>query len=167
MKVGSDFRDFYEREFRRVLRATEVFCGDPAVSEDAVQEAFARALARWRRLANRPWVAGWVTTTALNGARRHLRRRPDLATGTPASVDVDAGLDLRRAIRALPTRQQEAVALYYLLDLPVAEVAIAMGCQEGTVKAHLAQARSALARALGAPADKVGSPNTTGRSNDG
>ena len=139
VKVGSDFREFYEREFRRVLRATQVFCGDPAVSEDAVQEAFARALARWRRLAGRPWVAGWVTTTALNGARRHLRRKPDLASEAHASVDVDAGLDLRRAIRSLPPRQQEAVALYYLLDLPVAQVAVAMGCREGTVKAHLAR----------------------------
>ena len=57
-------------------------------------------------------------------------------------------MDLRGAMRRLPARQQEAVALHYLLDLPVAETAATMGCDEGTVKTHLARARRTLERAL-------------------
>jgi RNA polymerase sigma-70 factor (ECF subfamily) len=53
-------------------------------------------------------------------------------------------LDLWRSIRALPRRQQEAVVLHYVADLPVSEVAAAMRCGEGTVKAHLSRARAAL-----------------------
>ena len=52
--------------------------------------------------------------------------------------------DLWRAVRSLPRRQQEAVVLRYVADLPLTEVAAAMGCAEGTAKAHLARARDGL-----------------------
>ena len=43
------------------------------------------------------------------------------------------------------------MALYYLLDMPIADTAAAMGCDEGTVKSHLARARSALHERLKDP----------------
>ncbi len=153
MRVDTGFRDLYEREFPAVFRAVFLLCGDPQLAEDATQEAFARALTRWRRLRDQPWVAGWVATTAFNVARRQLRRAP---SSQPTPQDRHEGshderLDLYDAIRELPARQQEAVALHYLLDLPVAETAAAMACDEGTVKTHLSRARSALALALADP----------------
>jgi RNA polymerase sigma-70 factor, ECF subfamily len=141
----------YEREFPTVYRAVRLLCGDPALAEDAAQEAFARALARWKRLGSQPWVAGWVTTTAFNVARRHMRRRPLIrAEAPPDEPDREAELDLIWGIRRLPPRQQEAIALHYLLDLPVVETAALMGCDAGTVKTHLSRARAALADVLGA-----------------
>ncbi len=149
MTIDPGFRELYERDFAAVFRAVYLLCGDRQLAEDATQEAFARALARWRRLHDQPWAAGWVTTTALNVARRQLRvAGPGVVAGPDAwraSAD-DERLDLHAAIRALPTRQQEAVALHYLLDLPVAQAAAAMGCDEGTVKSHLHRARAALGR---------------------
>ena len=148
MTVDEEFQVLYERELPNVFRAVLLLCGDRGVAEDAAQEAFARALARWRRLRGQPWVAGWVMTTALNVARRQLRRRgaPEpVPTDEPDAEDV---IDSRIAIRSLPPRQQEAVALHYLLDLSVADTATAMGCDEGTVKTHLSRARSALRTAL-------------------
>jgi RNA polymerase sigma-70 factor (ECF subfamily) len=65
--------------------------------------------------------------------------------------DEDDRLAVREAIRSLPPRQQEAVALHYLVDLPVADVAVAMGIDEGTVKTHLFRARTAIAAALADP----------------
>jgi RNA polymerase sigma-70 factor (ECF subfamily) len=141
----------YEAEFPAVFRAVYALSGDRRVAEDATQEAFARALERWRRLRDEPWAAAWVATTALNVARRMLRRRPDVPV-TPSEAagdDVDARVDLVRAIRSLPPRQQEAVVLHYVADLPIVEVAAAMGVEEGTVKAHLFKAREALGRTLG------------------
>jgi RNA polymerase sigma factor (sigma-70 family) len=148
MTVDEGFRSLYEAEFDNVYRAVELMCGDPSAAEEATQEAFARALARWKRLREQTWVAGWVTTTAINVARRQLRRRPFHVLPPRDERDPVSVLDLRSAIGDLPPRQQEAVALHYLLDLPVHEVARLMSCDEGTVKTHLSRARAALARAL-------------------
>jgi RNA polymerase sigma-70 factor (ECF subfamily) len=144
------FPDLYQREFAAVFRAVYALTSDRALAEDAAQEAFARALARWRRLAGEPWAAGWIMATALNVARRSLRRRPLPPLQPGSGTDPEEVLDIRAAIRALPRRQQAAVVLYYLADLTVADVANVMGCREGTVRAHLAKARAALARSLGA-----------------
>jgi RNA polymerase sigma factor (sigma-70 family) len=161
-KVGGDvnvepgFEELYEREFAPVFRAAFLLCGDRSTAEDATQEAFARALARWRRLDGQPWAAGWVMTTAMNAARRAMRRRPT-PTEEPRSTatDHEARLDVRAAIERLPARQQETVALHYLLDLSVADTASAMGVAEGTVKAHLSRARESLGGSLGAVDDET------------
>lgn len=148
MTADERFRALYETEFAHVFRAVALVCGDPTVAEDATQEAFARALARWRRLRDAPWAAGWVTTTAINVSRRQLRRTSTPADVPPVDPDREGSLDVRAAIRRLPPRQQQAVALHYLLDLPVADTASAMGCDEATVKTHLARARATLGRLL-------------------
>jgi RNA polymerase sigma-70 factor (ECF subfamily) len=153
----------YEREFPAVYRAVRLFCGDGALAEEATQEAFARALARWKRIGSQPWAAGWVTTTALNVARRSLRRRPAAPTEAPPDRDRDAELDLLAEIRRLPARQLEAVALHYLLDLPVADAAAAMDCEPGTVKKHLARARATLGGALRDDEDAPGDPRSRDR----
>ena len=57
-----------------------------------------------------------------------------------------ADLDLLAAVAALPRAQRAAVALFYLEDRPVAEVAELMGCAEATVKVHLHRARARLGR---------------------
>lgn len=153
MKVDPRFAELYEAEFDGVFRAAYALCGDRSLAEDAAQEAFARALERWGRLREQPWVMGWVVSTALNVARRTLRRRPaprpQPGPGSGATSEPETAMDLVRAIRDLPRRQQEAVVLHYVADMPVSEVASVMGCEEGTVKAHLSRARDALARRLG------------------
>jgi RNA polymerase sigma-70 factor (ECF subfamily) len=150
VRVDPRFEELYRSEFQAVFRAVLAVCGDRHVAEEATQEAFARALERWRRLRDHSWAAAWVTTTAMNAARRSLRRRAVEAKANPAAVpgEPDSAIDLWRGVRGLPVRQQEAVVLYYVLDLPVAEVAVAMGCEEGTVKAHLSRARAALRAVL-------------------
>ena len=155
MKVDEGFRSMYEREFPSVYRAAYVLCRDPSLAEDAAQEAFARALARWRRLRRHPSVAGWVTTTALNVARRSLRRRELQHVPPRAEPDREAEMDLASGIRRLPTRQQEAVLLHYLLDLSVAQTAAAMDVDPGTVKTHLSRARAALAESLAVEVDPI------------
>jgi RNA polymerase sigma-70 factor (ECF subfamily) len=169
VNVDPGFEELYQREFASVFRAAFLLCGDRSTAEDATQEAFARALVRWRRLGGQSWAAGWVMTTAMNVARRAMRRRPvPLEDPLPSGSDHDARLDVRRALGRLPARQQESVALYYLLDLSVADAAAAMGVAEGTVKAHLARARRTLAESLGiADAGDIAYPEDGSRSGTG
>jgi RNA polymerase sigma-70 factor (ECF subfamily) len=51
-------------------------------------------------------------------------------------------------VRRLPRRQAQAVALHYIYDLGVAEIASTLGCAEGTVKVHLSRGRAALGSRL-------------------
>jgi RNA polymerase sigma-70 factor (ECF subfamily) len=167
VSVDPRFEELYEREFASVYRAALLLCGDRQMAEDVTQEAFARALVRWRRLSGETWAAGWVMTTAMNGARRAMRRRPSVAPAAPpGEADHDARMDLTSAIRQLPARQQEAIALHYLLDLAVVDTAAAMGVGEGTVKTHLSRAREHLAAALAEPQPPLAS-DTNRSTNDG
>lgn len=175
MNVDPGFQRLYEREFASVFQAAFLLCGERSTAEDAAQEAFARALARWRRLEGQTWAAGWVMTTALNAARRAMRRRPTLLAEPRSATDHDDRLDVRDAIGRLPARQQEAIALHYLLDLAVDDTAAAMGVTGGTVKAHLSRAREALGVWLRLDEDDAAGPfsgesrpsgGPTGRTND-
>jgi RNA polymerase sigma-70 factor, ECF subfamily len=119
------------------------------VAEDATQEAFERAYARWNRLRKKEWRGGWVMTTAMNLAKRRLKRAGVEQRETAETVTLPAGegaerIDVVSAIRALPFRQRQATILYYWADLPVAAIAELMGLSEGAVRAHLAHARRAL-----------------------
>jgi RNA polymerase sigma-70 factor (ECF subfamily) len=148
LRVDPRFRELFEAEYGTVFRAVYALSGHRAVAEDATQEAFARCLERWRRLGDQRWVAGWVTTTALNVARRAMRRRPQPTAPDIGPPDLDQELDLWRAVRTLPHRQQEAVVLHYAMDMPLKDVGAAMGCEVGTVKSHLSRARESLRRSL-------------------
>jgi RNA polymerase sigma factor (sigma-70 family) len=146
-----EFRLLYEQVFPLAYRVGYRFSGRRDEAEDAAQEAFARAFQRWARLRDQPWAVGWILTTTLNILRRTTRRTRDVpppADQRKPEADLEASLDLWRAIGQLPKRQAQAVILYYLADLSVKNVASAMGCKEGTARAHLDRARKQLARSL-------------------
>ncbi len=91
-----------------------------------------------------------MTFTA-NHAKKLLRSSSRTAyqwdRNTTASPD--ARIDLDRAVRRLPERQRHAIELYYFVGLRVDEVAVVMGCAEGTVKSTLSAARNNLRTILG------------------
>lgn len=72
-----------------------------------------------------------------------LRGRRDL---TPVLEPNDE--DFWAAVRGLPRRQSQVVALHYIFDLSVADVAATLEMTEGTAKTHLSRARTSLARVL-------------------
>ena len=153
MRIDPGFQELYRTEFQQIFRAAFLLCRDRTLAEDVAQEAFARCLERWNRLRDQPWVGGWVMSAALNVARKELKRRGRersmLGPEPESPRSSDLSLDLRQGIQRLPPRQQEAVLLHYGTDLPVAQVAAVMRCEEGTVKAHLARARESLRAHLG------------------
>ena len=155
----SEFDAMFREHYPRLVRSLSV-AGDGAA--DAVQEAFVQALLRWRTIGRYDDPVGWVRHVAL---RRMLnehrsRRRRDAAVerlwvhqrdSRAEIADVRDAPDeqLIALIVALPRRQRIAVALRYYDDLPVAEVAEAMGISEGAVRYHLHEARRRLRAVLG------------------
>jgi RNA polymerase sigma-70 factor (ECF subfamily) len=142
------FDEFYESYFDRVGRALVLAGADRELARDATQEAFARALRGWRKVREMDRPDGWVYIVAMNQLRdrwrrseRRRERTPQLADGAADNTSaVATRLSVRDAIATLPARQRQAVVLRYLADLSVADVAEAMGCATGTVKATLHQA---------------------------
>jgi RNA polymerase sigma-70 factor (ECF subfamily) len=148
VKADSEFEGFYESEAQAVFSAVFLLCRSRVEAEDATQEAFVRAFERWDRLRSQSWAASWVTTTALNVARRGLRRRPRGLQTRESDNSAANSIDLWAMVRRLPRRQQETVVLHYRMDLSVREIAVILGCQEGTIRTHLARAREVLRRSL-------------------
>jgi RNA polymerase sigma factor (sigma-70 family) len=143
-----EFDEFYGSLFDQVARALTLAGADRDLARDAAQEAFARALRHWRKVRDMDRPDAWVYVVAMNqlrdGWRRSARRRERAAEIDDGGADntsaVATLVSVRDAIATLPPRQREAVVLRYLADLPLADVADAMGCATGTVKATLYQA---------------------------
>jgi RNA polymerase sigma factor (sigma-70 family) len=128
------FRELYPRAFGLAYR----MLGNRAAAEDVAAETMAKALVRWHKL-DHDRVAGWVLRVAANGAIDVLRKRG--RTLVPGVVDLEDTTTLRlalaEALRKLPRRQREAVALRYLSDLSEADTAEALGISAGSVKTHV------------------------------
>jgi RNA polymerase sigma-70 factor, ECF subfamily len=157
VRLPGPFEHFYLQEYPRVVDLAYALSGSRMTAEDIAQEAFLRAYRDWDRVGSYEHQAAWVRRVAANLATSGLRRRlvearalTRLAArpGPPLDPLPAEDADFWRAVRALPQRQAQAVALYYLEDLSIQQTATVLDCAEGTVRAHLARARSALARRL-------------------
>jgi RNA polymerase sigma factor (sigma-70 family) len=150
-----DFAEFYRRARDECLRAVLVSVGDQDMAQELVDEAFARALASWRKVSKHPAPAAWVVRTALNeNISRWRRRRRELAVPDPSQFpdlpstygSGGSAVDPRimAALLRLPARQRQVVALRVILDLDTDRSAEVLGVAPSTVKAHLARALGAL-----------------------
>lgn len=145
--------DLCRRLHPRLVGALRLYLGDQGLAEELAQDALVRLVEHRGDLASIERPDAWAYRVAFNLARSRLRRLgaerravarrgPDPTEAT--APDLAAALAVRRALEHLPRRQRQAVVLRFYADLPVAEVAAAMGCRPGTAKAHLHQALAAL-----------------------
>jgi RNA polymerase sigma-70 factor (sigma-E family) len=135
----------YAAHYRALLRLAALLLDEPAACEDVVQEAYVRVHRAWRRIDDQNKALAYLRQTVVNLSRSALRRRLVAQRHAPrperlsvddvtyATVQRDA---LVRALRAIPRREREALALRYFADLSEAQTAEAMGCAVGTVKGY-------------------------------
>ena len=149
------FEVFYLREYHAVVRLAYALSGSRLVAEDIAQEAFLRAFDHWERIQH---PSAWVRKVTVRRAGRTVRRRllearalaRLLAGRGPAVAELpEQDAEVWRAVRALPRRQAQVIALRYVGDASVAEIARMLGLAEGTVKAQLHRGRQSLAARLG------------------
>ena len=149
---------FFAREREAVLGLAFALTGDRGIAEDIVQDAFLEAFRKWDRIAGYDRPGAWVRRVVANMSISAFRRRrgelrmitqlvarrdttvvPELSTST---------LAFWQAVRALPKRQAQVAALFYLEDRSIADVAQILQMAEGTVKKHLHDARQTLVHTL-------------------
>jgi RNA polymerase sigma-70 factor (ECF subfamily) len=149
--------ELYSASARRMVVGVYELTGDLAEAQEAVQEAFVRAVASPAKVLAADSPEQWMRAVAFNIARTRyrrrrrldvlLRRKPPEPIALPgATLDRVA---LLNALRKLPHNHREAIALHYLADLDVAEVAAIMSVPTGTVKSWLSRGRTRLAALLG------------------
>jgi len=115
---------------------------------------------RWDSISGYHDPGAWVRKVAMNKARSRLRRRGAEARAYARHVGRERLLPAEMPepadhfwaeVRRLPRQQAKVVALHYLDDRPVDEIATILGISAGTVKTHLHRARATLAGRLRIP----------------
>jgi RNA polymerase sigma-70 factor (ECF subfamily) len=155
--VEEGWEEVYAATYRRLVALVAVVAGSRSDAEEAVQEAFVRALGFTGRRGVVDDPEAWLYRVSVNIVRTRWRRRLAGAravariavpVGDAEPNPVDDRLALLAALRRLAFAQREALALHYFADLPVEEIAHRLGVPVGTVKARLYRGRAALAREL-------------------
>lgn len=151
----SDFDAYFREHYWSIVRSLAAAFGDEEAAAEAVQDAFIKAYPRWRRVKGMDAPAAWIRHVAINKLRDQHRRTTRIRRAEDAAGVLEDGIEhlpeadeIISLLGPLPQRQRTAMALYYIEDLPVAEIAASMGISQGTVKAHLSQARANVESAL-------------------
>jgi RNA polymerase sigma-70 factor (ECF subfamily) len=157
------FDAFYAEHHRAVVGLAVTLSGNRWAAEELAQDAFAAAFQRWDRVAAYDNPGAWVRRVVANRAVSRFRRLGSetkalvrLAGQRAAVVPPLAAEDeaFWREVRKLPRQQAQVIALHYLEDRSVAEIADVLGVAEGTVKSSLHRGRQKLAERLGLTVDR-------------
>jgi RNA polymerase sigma-70 factor (sigma-E family) len=149
----------FTAEAGRLVSLARFFVDDQTAAEDLVQEAFIRLARNSHRIHDEARAAAYLRSIVINLARDHnrrglvsLRHRPPAVLDEPSAEDRASDNESRRAVvaalRALPKRQRDCVALRYYLELPVPEIAETLGVSVNSVKTHLQRGLRAMATTL-------------------
>jgi RNA polymerase sigma-70 factor (ECF subfamily) len=158
MRDARSFDEFYRGTTVRLVRYAYAMVGDLAEAQDVVQEAYTRAWRHWRTVGEHPAPEAWMRLTIsrlatdrwrrMTGWRAVLQRS---APPEPVAAPSENTVVLAAALRRLPANLRQAVALHYLFDMPVEQVAAETGTPVGTVKSWLHRGRAELAVLLADP----------------
>lgn len=148
-------RQLYDASYRRLVVQMLALCGEQAAAEDAVQEAFVKALGMGSRLDRLDNPEAWLRTVAINHIRngwRHsnvFRRIMPRIPGSTASVALSPDhVAVVEALRRIPFDLRLVVTLHHIADQPTAAIAQQLGIPEGTVKGRLVKGRALLSKLL-------------------
>jgi RNA polymerase sigma-70 factor (sigma-E family) len=152
----------YAAHWRQLVRLAVMLLHDQGAAEEVVQDSFVAMHSKWGRLHDPDKALAYLRQSVVNRARSRLRhlavvRRHAERQAPPAVVagadhtayDLDRRSTVLDALRALPRRQREVLALRYYLDLSEAEIAEVLQISRGAVKSHASRGAAALRVALG------------------
>lgn len=148
----------YREHYRSLVRLASLLVDDVGTCEEIVQDAFVRVWRRGPALRDDDRLPAYLRSAVLNGARSHLRHRgvarrhlqpvPDPTEGPEAGALAGDADRVLAALRTLPDRQREVLALRYYLDLTEAEIAATLRISAGSVKTHAHRGLATLAERL-------------------
>ncbi|HUK26757.1 MAG TPA: sigma-70 family RNA polymerase sigma factor [Terriglobales bacterium] len=159
-----DFDVVVRQYQQRIYRVLLGLVRDPDLADNLTQDCFVRAYEKRASFRGESSVSTWLISIAINLARDQGRNRragfwrrlfaaPAEEVETALAAAADQGASPERLLMArqelgrvweivdeLPARQREVFLLRFLEELPLEEIALALGMETGTVKAHLFRA---------------------------
>lgn len=158
--AAADEREYTEYVTARLpalRRLAYVLCGDAHRADDVVQQTITALFVRWRKVRTVSHLDGYVRSMLVHAfiderrlgwaKVRLFREIPERAQ--PPDQDFAERSVVRAALAQVPPRQRAVLVLRFVYDLPVAEVAEALHCSEGTVKSQTSRGLTTLRRLLG------------------
>jgi RNA polymerase sigma-70 factor, ECF subfamily len=149
------FEDMLSRHHARLRRAAAGVLVETGRLDDVLQEAYLKAFRSLPcHFANEAHEATWlhriVFNTCLDELRSRGRRRDtaELREDTHSFADEHAGLEVTRALRALPPADREVILLVDLLGFDYEAAGVVLQIPRGTVASRLSKARAAFRRSL-------------------
>lgn len=141
-----DFDEIWRATGPALWRAILAYSGGRRdVADDAVAEAFARAIERGPAIRD---PKAYLYRIAFRIAAHDLRD-PAPALEDHAISDPEPLVDLLEAMRKLTPAQRAAVYLHYRADMPVREIARLLDTTGAAVRVNLMRGRRRLAELLG------------------
>ncbi len=158
--LSADFDAFYRQELPAMVALAAAITGGTVAAEDLAQEALLRAYNRWEKVGRYEKPGAWVRRVTINLALNSRKRAGAELKAKLRLRNRDRGAahvvephpprfdDVWSAVAELPGQQRAAVALHYLEDRPVADIAEILDCSESTARVHLHRGRTTLASLL-------------------
>ncbi len=144
----TEFREFYDRQVKRVYRLAMVLMGNISDAEDVTQTVFLKAWEKKPDFRDSDHEIAWILTTTRNQCKDihksfYRRKRTDLENAPEPQVTLETQMDseIWEALQSLTEKYRMVLYLYYYEGYSVRELSVILGRRESTLQTQLATGR--------------------------
>lgn len=144
----TEFREFYDRQVKRVYRLAMVLMGNISDAEDVTQTVFLKAWEKKPDFRDADHEIAWILTTTRNQRKDihksfYRRKRADLENAPEPQVTLETQMDseIWEALQSLAEKYRMVLYLYYYEGYSVRELSVILRRRESTLQTQLATGR--------------------------
>ena len=144
----TEFREFYDRQVKRVYRLAMVLMGNISDAEDVTQTVFLKAWEKKPDFRDADHEIAWILTTTRNQCKDihksfYRRKRADLENAPEPQVTLGTQMDseIWDALQSLAEKYRMVLYLYYYEGYSVRELSVILRRRESTLQTQLATGR--------------------------
>lgn len=144
----TEFREFYDRQVKRVYRLAMVMMGNISDAEDVTQTVFLKAWEKKPDFRDADHEIAWILTTTRNQCKDihksfYRRKRADLENAPEPQVTLETQMDseIWEALQSLTEKYRMVLYLYYYEGYSVRELSVILRRRESTLQTQLATGR--------------------------
>lgn len=144
----TEFREFYDRQVKRVYRLAMVLMGNISDAEDVTQTVFLKTWEKKPDFRDADHEIAWILTTTRNQCKDihksfYRRKRADLENAPEPQVTLETQMDseIWEALQSLAEKYRMVLYLYYYEGYSVRELSVILRRRESTLQTQLATGR--------------------------